>query len=226
MNGEEAIAWVDSYRCLVDERIRKFMTNSPYEMKDYLQDAYEAALLAAAVSNRKGLSFSSVFWLTFKRNALRVSPCIDAKKDSNVSTSVCDCQGYCDDVYYGGEGYLPSPEEPLLNMIETEEAEEEILSHLFDRLMPVEKKVLTCICGLHGERMSYAETALFLGMSEGAVSQTFRRILKKALLFRADYERSDCSLERCMNREELLNQTAGDTGYVFRSGTNHLSGEE
>jgi len=185
-------------------------------------------LLAAAVSNRKGISFSSVFWLTFKRNALLVSPCIDAKKDSHVSTSVCDCQGYCDDVYYGGEDYLPSPEETLLNMIETEEAEEEILSHLFERLMPVERKVLICICGLHlhGERMSYAETALFLSMSEGAVSQTFRRILKKALLFRTEYELIGWSLERCMNREELLNQMAGDTGYVFQSGTNHLSGEE
>ena len=54
MNGEEAIAWVNRYQCLVEKEIRKFMVNTPYDLEDFLHDAYEAALLAAEVSNRKG----------------------------------------------------------------------------------------------------------------------------------------------------------------------------
>jgi len=186
MSGDEAVAWVDRYRRLVEREIRKFMVNSPYELGDYLGDAYEAALVAATVSERKGISFSSTFWLTLKRNASRVSPCANARKGSSVSLPEFDCREYSDEVYYGDDVHQPDPEEFLILRSDPALTEESVLLQLMERLMPVERKVLTCVCGLQGARMSYSETALFLGMTHGAVSQSFRRIMRKALQYRAD----------------------------------------
>lgn len=186
MSGDEAVAWVNRYRRLVEREVRKFMVNSPYELGDYLGDAYEAALVAAAVSKKKGISFSASFWLTLKRIASRVTPCANARMGSGVSMSEFECLEYSDDVYYGVDLHQPDPEEILLMEVDPAESEESVLLGLMERLMPVERKVLTCVCGLHGARMSYTETARFLGMTHGAVSQSFRRIMRKALQCRAD----------------------------------------
>jgi len=190
MSGDEAVAWVDRYRRLVEREVRKFMVNSPYELGDYLGDAYEAALVAASVSARKGISFSASFWLTLKRNASRVSPCGHARGGSSVSMSECDCREYSDEAFYGGDVHQPDPEELLIIRSDPAGTEESVLLQLMERLMPVEKKVLNCICGLNGARMSYSETARFLGMSHGAVSQSFRRIMKRAIAYRADCVRN------------------------------------
>ena len=192
MSGDEAVAWVDRYRRLVEREIRKFMVNSPYELGDYLGDAYEAALVAATVSERKGISFSSTFWLTLKRNASRVSPCVNARRGSSVSLPELDCREYSDEVYYGDDVHQPDPEEFLILRSDPALTEESVLLQLMERLMPVERKVLTCVCGLQGARMSYSETALFLGMTHGAVSQSFRRIMRKALQYRADCASAGC----------------------------------
>ncbi|MRR34470.1 hypothetical protein EG829_07180 [bacterium] len=186
MNGEEAIAWVDTYRKLVERKARRFMENTPYDLEDYLGDAYEAALVAAAVSARKGISFSASFWLTLKRNAFRVSPCGHAGKGGSVSMSEYDCLEYSDEAFYGDDVHRPDPEELLIFRSDPAGGDESVLLQLMERLMPVEKKVLNCICGLNGVRMSYSETARFLGMSHGAVSQSFRRIMKRAIQYRAD----------------------------------------
>lgn len=186
MSGDEAVAWVNRYRRLVEKEVRKFMVNSPYELGDYLGDAYEAALVAAAVSEKKGISFSASFWLTLKRIASRVTPCANARKGSSVSLSEFECLEYSDDFYYGDDLHQPDPEEILMMGSDPAEPEESVFLALMERLMPVEKKVLNCICGLNGVRMSYSETARFLGMSHGAVSQSFRRIMKRAIQYRAD----------------------------------------
>ncbi|MHC1698852.1 MAG: hypothetical protein AB9919_12495 [Geobacteraceae bacterium] len=186
MSGDEAVAWVDRYRRLVEKEIRKFMVNSPYELSDYLGDAYEAALVAASVSEKKGISFSASFWLTLKRIASRVTPCANARTGSSVSMSEFECLEYSDDFYYGEDVHQLDPEELLVMGCDPAEPEESVLLSLMERLMPVERKVLTCVCGLQGARMSYSETARFLGMTHGAVSQSFRRIMRKALQYRAD----------------------------------------
>jgi hypothetical protein len=190
MDGNEAVAWVNRYICLVEKEIRRFMPNTPYERKDFLHDAYEAALLAAEVSNRKGITFSTAFWRMFKKTAFRVSPCTSAKRSIGVSMSAFDLQEYSDDLFFGGEEYLLDPEEILLERDEKWRIDK-VLSLLAERLMPVEKRVISCICGLDRGRMSLTETARFLGMSKGAVHQAFRRIMKKALMFREEFESVD-----------------------------------
>jgi len=187
MDGNDAIAWVDQYMGLVNREIRKSMIFSPYDPEDFLHDAYEAALLATGVSKRKEISFSTAFWHIFGKRAFRVSHGDAAKRRIGFSLSVSAVQGYSDEVFYGGDAYLPDPENLFLSR-ETGQTGEDVLSLLSERLKPVEKRVLTCICGLAGKKMSLAETALFLGASKGAVHQSFRRIMKKAHRFRKERE--------------------------------------
>ena len=94
-------------------------------------------------------------------------------------------QRYSDEVFYGGEAYLPNPEQILLRK-EAQQLEKNVLLLLAKRLMPVERQVFFCIYGIHGGRMTLAETARHLGMTKGAVHQSCRRILKRAFHFRED----------------------------------------
>ena len=122
--------------------------------------------------------------------------------------SVFECQEYSDDVFYGGETYLPDPEKSILSESETAQVEQ-VLFRLMERLMPVEENVIVCICGLDGKRMSLTETAQFLEMSKGAVHQAFRRIMKKALLFRQELVFSGHPLHReCSSLERKEDVTA------------------
>jgi len=180
MRRKGAVAWVDRHSHLVRMKSMDFMANSPYDMEDFLHDAYEAALRTVRVSRRKGISFSSVFWRTFRRHALRIAPSACMKRSNGVSMSAFDCQQYSDEVYYGGDGYLRDPEDIILNGRYSGEAEEKALLCLHERLTSLEKRVLVCICGMEGGRMSQSETAHFLGMTVGAVHQTCRRIMKRA----------------------------------------------
>jgi DNA-directed RNA polymerase specialized sigma24 family protein len=196
MSGDEAIAWVDRYRKLVERHIRQFLVNTPYDREDYLHDAYEAALVAAAISDRKGLSFPAVFWLTFRRKVALVSSAGHGRREKGCPLDDLEFREYSDELFYGADVHPPDSEERFLYGYEPRHTEESILLNLIGRLMPVERKVLGCICGLQGGRMSYAETARFLGMSPGAVSQSFRRIMRKAFQFRADCAREGCAPRR------------------------------
>lgn len=192
MSGEEAVAWVDRYRRLVERQIRRFLVNTPYDREDYLHDAYEAALVAAAISDRKGLSFPTVFWLTFRRKVALVSSSGYGGRETDCPSEEFEFREYSDELFYGADVHPPDSEERFLSGCEPCHVEESILLNLIERLMPVERKVLRCICGFQGGRMSYTETARFLGMSPGAVSQSFRRIMRKAFQFRADCAREGC----------------------------------
>lgn len=208
MNGEEAIAWVDMYQGLVRKKVW-FLTgnNTPYDLEDFLHDAYEAALKAARLSRRKGISFSSVFWQLFRKNVLRVTPCPLMKRSDGVSMSVFDCQEYSDDLFYGCDAYLADPEEILLGN-EAGKSEGNVLFLLMERLTPVEKKVISRICGLQGPRLSLSETARRLRMSKGAVHQSYRRSMKKALQLREDCLSTGFPLQgksaRGMNNQDEL----------------------
>ena len=177
MRGEEAVAWVEKFSRLVKRKVRMYAINSPYEEGDYLQDAYEAALIAVKTCEAKGVSFPSAFWVTFKR-------VVHANKQGVEAMSAATGLEYRDDVYYDREGRFDSPEEFLLDRDSDKSGEMETILGLMEHLTLMERKVMICVSGLVWGRMTYSETAAFLNTSEGAVSQTFRRILRKAVLLR------------------------------------------
>ncbi len=62
-----AVEWVDKNKHRIRGRATKFAKMSPYDTEDFLQDAYEAALLADEVSARKNIDFERCFWVSYKR---------------------------------------------------------------------------------------------------------------------------------------------------------------
>ena len=59
MEFSEAVNWVKSNQGLIKKTIGKYSMFSPYEENDYMQDAFESAMVATLRSKSKGISFES-----------------------------------------------------------------------------------------------------------------------------------------------------------------------
>lgn len=174
MGRDEAIAWVDKYRPLLEKRLQKVVHALPYDLEDYIQDAYETALISERISARNGLSLSSVFWIILKR----------WKRRASVSIAVNDCEEYQEENLYQIRSSIPDPEEELLMKETFPDHRYKFLLEFMDVLSQNERNVLTSVMGLSGRKLSYRETAAFLGITRGAISQIVDRIAKKAEEFR------------------------------------------
>lgn len=60
-----AIMWVRKNIGKVKGRAAKFQRYSPYDMEDFIQQAYIAALAADRVSQERGVPFEACFWVLF-----------------------------------------------------------------------------------------------------------------------------------------------------------------
>ena len=183
MRPDEAIAWVNKYRPLLEKRLRKVAHALPYDPEDYIQDAYETALISERISTRNGFSLSSVFWIIFKR----------WKRRAAISIPVNDCEEYQEENLYQIRSSIPDPEEELLMKESFLDNRHKFLLEFMDVLSLNERNVLASVMGLSGRKMSYRETAAFLGITRGAVSQIVGRIAKKAEEFRNNRRSPDGS---------------------------------
>jgi RNA polymerase sigma factor (sigma-70 family) len=174
MNRDEAIAWVDRFRPMIEKRLQRIITSLPYDQEDYIQDAYEAALISARISKRKEISFSSVFWNIFRQWKRRAFQSID----------VNDCEEFQDEIYYDFRSSNPDPEEDLMRKESSQDLRDKILMEFMECLTLNERNVLASVAGITGRKMSYRETAAYLGITHGAVSQIVGRLMKKAEVFR------------------------------------------
>jgi DNA-directed RNA polymerase specialized sigma24 family protein len=174
VNQDEAIAWVDRFRPLLEKRSRRIITALPYDPEDYIHDSYEAALISERISTGKGLSFSSVFWNVFRQWKRRVTQSID----------INECEEFQDEIHYVSGSSIPDPEEALLRRESSQDLRDMILMEFMECLTFNERSVLACVAGLSREKMSYRDTAVFLGITHGAVSQIVGRLMKKAEKFR------------------------------------------
>lgn len=75
MDVIEAVAWVDRHHLNILKSVVKYTTYAPYSAEDFLQDAYEAAIRAAAiVSDNPALNFNGVFRNIHLQYIFRVTP--------------------------------------------------------------------------------------------------------------------------------------------------------
>lgn len=171
MNVEQAVRWVEKNRGLIIFRTRKFLPFTPYDREDFVQDAYEAAIVASAVASKKGLAFEACFWTVFNRTIGNVVPNPLSPRHSGSNSPASTI---CDDV------------EALANMLSA--SEEERPWHDVDRLYLAicpflserEKKVWSLTLGITGKgRMSNYEIAEELGCSAANVRQTQQRVLDR-----------------------------------------------
>ena len=74
MDFSEAVDWVRRNEGLIKKTLGKYYMYSPYEEDDYMQDAFESAMVAVVKSKKKRISFESVFWQDFRKNLSLVTP--------------------------------------------------------------------------------------------------------------------------------------------------------
>lgn len=91
MEFSEAVKWVKSNEGLIKKTLRKYSMFSPYEENDYMQDAFESAMVATLRSKSKGISFESAFWQVFRKNLSNVTPNSNSCRygSNSVPTFLC-----------------------------------------------------------------------------------------------------------------------------------------
>jgi RNA polymerase sigma factor (sigma-70 family) len=172
MTAEEAVTWVNRNKGMIIAETKKYQLFTPYDRKDFVQDAYEAAIVAAVLANRKGLAFEGCFWRIFQRNVSNLVPNPDARGHAGSNSPGVHL---CVDVDLL-ENVLPCPEEPTGSEIDP--------SRLFlavcDHLSANEKQVWKRALGVTAKgRMSQYEIAEELGCSVANVRQTVQRVIKR-----------------------------------------------
>ncbi|MBI1919727.1 MAG: sigma-70 family RNA polymerase sigma factor [Geobacter sp.] len=86
MDFLRAVEWVRDHEAVIKGNISRYRNFSPYEECDYMQEAFEAAMIATLRSRNKGIPFEAAFWKIFRRQVCLFTPNPDDL--SNGSNSV------------------------------------------------------------------------------------------------------------------------------------------
>ena len=91
MDFSDAIDWVRRNEGLIKKTLGKYYMYSPYEEHDYMQDAFESAMVAVLKSQGKQVSFESAFWQDFRKNLSLVTPNMNTSRygSNSVPSSLC-----------------------------------------------------------------------------------------------------------------------------------------
>jgi len=77
MNFQQAETWVKAHEKAIKGYISKYRIFSPYEECDYMQEAFEAAMIATIRSKQKNLHFEAAFWKVFRSHISVITPSPD-----------------------------------------------------------------------------------------------------------------------------------------------------
>lgn len=77
MDFYHAAAWVKENEAIIKGYASKYRKYSPYEECDFMQDAFEAAMIAAVRSKKKNIRFEAAFWTIFRCQISVTTPCPD-----------------------------------------------------------------------------------------------------------------------------------------------------
>ena len=86
MDYLSAVEWVRDNEAVIKGNISRYRNFSPYEECDYMQEAFEAAMIATLRVKTKEISFEAAFWKIFRRQVSLFTPNPD--DSSNGSNSV------------------------------------------------------------------------------------------------------------------------------------------
>lgn len=171
MTAEDAVRWVDENRGLIVLRAKKLLPFSPYGRKDFVQDAYEAAIMAARVAKKKDIPFKGCFWTIFNRLTGNVVPNPLSPRHSGSTSppsTVCDGMERMSSVLCATEDEKPWHDVDRLYLA------------VCEYLSETEKKVWRRALGITDKgRMSTYEIAEELGCSAANVRETIRRVVDR-----------------------------------------------
>ncbi|MRR22122.1 sigma-70 family RNA polymerase sigma factor [bacterium] len=77
MDFDKAVAWVEENEAVIKGYIAKYRNFSPYEERDYMQEAYESAFVAASRYSEKKIKFEAAFWKVFRSQISVITPAPD-----------------------------------------------------------------------------------------------------------------------------------------------------
>lgn len=73
LSGEKLLRWIQDNLPKIRGHARKYLSYSPYDIEEFVQQAYETALKASGDSMRKGISFEQIFWSSFRIACLKMT---------------------------------------------------------------------------------------------------------------------------------------------------------
>ena len=169
MNFQQAMAWVSEHESAIKGYIAKYRIYSPYEECDYMQEAFEAAMIAALRSREKNLVFEAVFWKVFRNHISVITPSPDilTHGSNSIPSHVCS-----DDLTYVAENRADRRQkDPDIEMIF-----QLVRHHLTDK----EQQVLYWALGIGMEgQLSNYEIKERLGCVVSNVRETLNRALDR-----------------------------------------------
>lgn len=78
MNANDAVAWVNRNKDAILAKVQRYTTYAPYSGTDYLQDAYEAAIMSARICEKDPTqNFGAVFRNCHRKIIFKVTPYTD-----------------------------------------------------------------------------------------------------------------------------------------------------
>ena len=169
MTAEDAVKWVGQNKGLFVTLAGKYLPFTPYDREDFVQDAYEAAIVAACVAEKKKLPFEACFWTVFNQAVRNVVPNPFSSRHSGSASPVSTL---CDDV-----------EEHSATLQSTEVDKpwhdvDRLYLAICEFLSDSEKRVWTRALGITLKgRMSNYEIAEDLGCSAANVRQAIQRVI-------------------------------------------------
>lgn len=168
MDFSKAVDWVKSNEGLIKKNCCKYYMFSPYEENDYMQDAFESAMVAVLRSKTKQISFESAFWQVFRKNLSNVTPNMNSSRYGSNSVPSHLCSEDIDITVIAQRVEKPRPDiESVFKVIHV---------HLTER----EKAVFTLALGLtdKGALSSY-EIAEHLNCSTTNVREAYNRAFQR-----------------------------------------------
>ncbi len=70
MDAEDVLKWVEDNLPQIKGHARKYLAYSPYELEEFVQQAYETALGVRKDNRLKAVSFERIFWSSFRVDCL------------------------------------------------------------------------------------------------------------------------------------------------------------
>ncbi len=166
MDFQNAAQWVTDNETIIKGFIHKYRNFSPYEECDFMQEAFEAAMIATVRSREKEIPFESAFWMIFRNQINEITPHPGYTKGSNSVPSHL-CTG-----------------DRSLSRIQARRQQQPDIEALYNYVSKVltekERTVLSLSLGLGDEgRLNQKEIAQRLGCVESNVRDTLKRGLNR-----------------------------------------------
>ena len=73
ISEEELLSWICENLPKIKGHAKKYLSYSPYELEEFIQQAYETAVKACVDSLQKGVSFEKIFWSSFRIACLKMT---------------------------------------------------------------------------------------------------------------------------------------------------------